>query len=469
MPPFNGMNRRTLLKFGSALGAGLALPACAATRNEPLATAVSPATHLLIRHATVLTMDPRLGDVVDGEVLIRDGSIVAVGKQLDAAGAQVIDATGMILIPGLVDAHWHLWNSLLRSSAPKPGGDPFFKSQLATSPRFTPQLTALGVRLGLVEAANAGITTVNNWAHNLRTPEFAEAELQALADSGLRARMWYGYAQDLPATAPIDFKSIQQTQARLKTHGQSRIDLGLAIRGPERTEAAIWEKEFAFAREHGLPVSTHISVSAQMQQKKAVQQLVRRGVLDASVQLVHATHVDAEDIASIVKSGASVCLTPLTEMRVGYGLAPVAALHDARVPVSLGIDTLVLGGNANPFMLMQTTLNLAVGMTGKEQALTARDVLHWATLGGATAMGVGQVTGSITPGKRADLALIDARRLGMFPVSDPVATVVQQATPSDVDTVIADGRVIKQGGRLLGVDVPALAAQAAAGLRELQG
>lgn len=465
MLPPGTVDRRTFLKLGSVAGAALALPACAAIDQRPRNTPASG--HLLIRHATVLSMDPAIGDVHDGDVLINNGRIVRVGRQLQAEGAELLDARGMILIPGIVDAHWHLWNSLLRSSAPRPGGEPFFKSQLATSRRFTPELTALGVRLGLAEAANAGITTVNNWAHNLRTPEFAHAELQALADSGLRGRMWYGYAQDLAASAAMDFQSIERMRGLLAERG-GRIDLGLAIRGPERTEAPVWEQEFAFARQHKLPISTHIAVSPRMQEKKAVQQLARRGLLDASVQLVHATHADARDIASIARSGASVCLTPLTEMRVGYGLAPVAALHRAGVPVSLGVDTLVLGGNANPFMLMQTTLNLATGMTGDEQALTARDVLRWATQGAADTMGLGDVTGSITPGKRADLALIDARRLGLFPVSDPLASVVQSATPADVDTVIADGRVIKRGGRLLHLDVTSLAAEAADGLRALR-
>ncbi|MEG5266136.1 amidohydrolase family protein [Pseudomonas sp. JDS28PS106] len=465
MPPFETVDRRTFLRLGALAGAALSLPACAAVDQSP-DTALSG--HLLIRHATVLSMDPAIGDVEGGDVLIKDGRIVQVGRQLQVQGAELLDARGMILIPGIVDAHWHLWNSLLRNSAPRPGGEPFFKSQLATSTRFTPELTALGVRLGLAEAVNAGITTVNNWAHNLRTPEFAHAELRAMVDSGLRGRMWYGYAQDLPAGAMMDFQNIVRMHDLLAERGD-RIDLGLAIRGPERTDATVWEQEFAFARQHSLPVSTHIAVTRQTQQKKAVQQLVRHGVLDASVQLVHATHVEADDIASIARSGASVCLTPLTEMRVGYGLAPVAALRQAGVPVTLGVDTLVLGGNANPFMLMQTTLNLATGMTGNEQALTARDVLHWATQGGADAMGLGHVTGSITPGKRADLALIDARRLGLFPVSDSVAAVVQSATPADVDTVIADGRLVKRGGRLLHVDVTSLAAEAADGLRALQG
>lgn len=460
MRSFNDLSRRTLLKLGSMLGAGLALPACASEQQPSSAAADSGAT--VIRGATVLSMDPQLGDLYGADVLIGDGQILAVGQRVEASGARSIDARGMILIPGLVDAHWHL----LRSSAPRPGGDPYFKSQLAVSKRFTPQLTALSVRMGLAEATSAGITTVNNWAHNLRSPAYAEAELQAMADSGLRGRLWYGYAQDLPATRTMDFVGASQTRTMLAASG-GRIDLGLAIRGPERTAPDIWEQEFVYARENALPVSTHIAVTAPMQQKRAIRQLVERDLLQPSVQLVHATHADHEDMAAIARSGASVCVTPLTEMRVGYGLAPIAALHDAGVSVNLGVDTLVLGGNANPFMLMQTALNLAVGMTGREQALTAKDVLHWATQGGASAMGLGDVTGSITPGKRADLVLIDARRLGLFPVSDPVAAVVQSATPADVHTVIADGRTLKQGGRLLSLDVNALAAEAAAGLREL--
>lgn len=463
MPDNASLDRRTLLKFSALAGAGMALPSLATAATTPPTAASS---HLLIRHATVLTMDPKLGELPDADVLIQNGMIVAVGKDLPGAGAEVLDATGMILIPGLVDAHWHLWNSFLRSSAPVPQGPAYFATQLAVSKQFTPELSALGVRLGLAEAINGGITTVNNWAHNLRAPAFAEAELQAMQGSGVRGRLWYGYAQELAATAPVDYADILRVQAQLRTTG--RFDLGMAIRGPERTEQAIWQPEFAFAKAHGLPVSTHIAVSAALQKKRAVQQLAKQGVLDASVQLVHATHADADDLRAIAGSGASVCLTPLTEMRVGYGLAPVAALHTAKIPVTLGIDTLVLSGNANLFMVMQTLLNLAVGMTGNEQALTARDVLHWATQGGADAMGLGAQIGSVTPGKRADLTLIDSRGLGMLPVLDPYASVVQSATPSAVDTVIADGRILKRGGQVLGLDTRALGEQVVQGLAALQ-
>ncbi|HXQ98934.1 MAG TPA: amidohydrolase family protein, partial [Pseudomonas sp.] len=140
-------------------------------------------------------------------------------------------------------------------------------------------------------------------------------------------------------------------------------------------------------------------------------------------------------------------------------------LHKANIALTLGIDTLVLSGNANPFMVMQTALNLATAMSGNEQALSARDVLFWATQGGADAMGLGARLGSVTPGKLADLTLINANRLGMMPVNDPCASVVQSATPADVDTVIANGRLLKLGGKLLDSDFAALTQEVAQQLR----
>lgn len=463
----SGLDRRTLLKLGAALGAGMMMNANAQT-EEPVLQPNPTATALLIRNATLITLDPKVGDMMNGDVLLRDGVIVSVGKNIVAEGVTVIDGSGMILLPGLVDLHWHMWNSFLRNSAPTPQGETFFKSQLKNSPHLTPALSATGVRLSLAEAANTGITTVNNWAHNIRQPAFADAELAALESSGLRARFWYGYPQDLAADAKMDFHDIARVQRKLMA-GNTRISLGMAIRGPERTGPQIWQQEFSFAKQHDLPVSTHIAVTKEAQKQKAIQQLVEKDLLNPQVQLVHATHADAEDIQSIKSSGASVCLTPLSEMRVGYGLAPVAEMHQAKIPLTLGIDTLVLSGNANPFMVMQTALNLATGSTGNELTLTARDVLYWATQGGANAMGLGEQIGSITPGKRADLLLIDTRRLGLLPLIDPVASVVQSTTPSDVDTVIADGRIIKTAGRLLDVDVHRLAEEVTEAAREVLG
>jgi 5-methylthioadenosine/S-adenosylhomocysteine deaminase len=460
----NGMSRRTLMQLAAVAGAGLGLPLISAQSVK--AEGMRSPT-ILIRGATLLTMDAELGDIAQGDVLIRDGVIVAVGKGLDEEGAQVLDARGKLMIPGLVDSHWHMWNSILRNAAPTPAGGTFFKVISALSSRFTPELSYAGVRLGLSESINAGITTVNNWAHNIRGPAFADAELRALRESGLRARFWYGYPQDIAPTQNMDFADIERLQGLLGGKS-SRLDLGIAIRGPERTAAKIWEEEFRFAKAHNLPVSTHVAVTRKAQQQKAVRQLGQRGLLNAHVQLVHATHVDSEDIRMIADSGATVSLTPLTEMRVGYGLAPVMDLHAANIPISLGIDTLVLSGNANPFMVMQTTFNLATALAENELALTPRQVLYWATQGGANEMGLGSIIGSITPGKRADLVLVDTGSMGMSPLIDPVASIVQSASPADVHTVIADGQILKRDGRLTRIDQSELIRDSAAAYQVLR-
>ncbi|MFJ4394392.1 hypothetical protein [Pseudomonas sp. NPDC089396] len=235
------IDRRTLLQLGTLAGASLALPSFANT-------AAPQQQRILVRNATLITMDPQSKELYNADVMIEQGVIRQIGKALPDGAAEVIDATDMIVIPGLVDSHWHLWNSLLRSSAPVPGGPAFFVTQQATSKRFSAALYGLSVRLGLAEAVNAGFTTVNSWSHNLRSPEYAQAELQALTNSGLRARLWYGYAQDLAASSAMDYQDIQKVQAQFKGAAYHRIDLGLAIRGPERTEAAIWQEEFAFAK-----------------------------------------------------------------------------------------------------------------------------------------------------------------------------------------------------------------------------
>ncbi len=456
------MYRRRIIQLGSAIGAGLMLPAAASPSPSP-----SDSSSLLIKNAQLITMDPTLGELDQADVLIENGIIRKIGKALSATGAKVLDGQGMLILPGLIDTHWHLWNSLLRSSAPVPGGPAFFETQQTLSKRFTPALTELSVRLGLADAINAGFTTVNSWSHNIRSPEHAQAELRALAGSRINARLWYGYAQDLPPASPMDFADIQRVHTQIQNMPQGRIDLGLAVRGPERTDVPIWVAEFEFAAKQSLPISTHVAVTKQMQKQKAIQQLASRGLLSSRVQLVHATHADPEDLTSIRESGASVCVTPLTEMRVGYGLPPVAALHRAKVPVSLGVDTLVLSGNANPFMLMQTCLNLALATTGDEQAMTARDVLHWATQGAADIMGLGEKIGSITVGKQADLIMVNTRNIGMFPVIDPVNSIVQSASPAVVTSVIANGKLVKHNGVLVGVDPQALAGEAWEGVRQL--
>lgn len=452
-----GCSRRSLIKAGGAFAVGLMLAAVLpgnaraqlASPSPESAAEVPTASTLLIRGAHLISMDPEVGELVGG-VRVEAGLIKAVGAELSAEGAQVIDGSGMILIPGLVDTHWHMWNGIARSFIPTPAGAAFGEAMIMINGAYSPELSYLSVRLSAAEALNSGITTVYNWAHNIACPEYADAEWKALQESGLMGRFSYGYGQSLGADALMDFADAERIRAQVDAHPDWQF--GLATRDPERTDEKVWTREWAFGRELGVPMTTHIAVSREMQKKRAIEALDSRGLLGPDVQLVHCTHASESDCKRIAAAGSPVGLSPFTEMRVGYGLPPVMRLHDTKVRISLSVDNTVLAGNADYFSIMRLMINLATGMAEDQLALAPREVLRWATMGGAEDLGMADHIGSITPGKRADLVLIDSRRLGTVPLTDATAIVTQSVQPSDVDTVIAGGAVRKFGGRLVGVD-----------------
>lgn len=469
--------RRAVLKAGSGGIAGAMLASLvgrnAFAQSEPAQPSrpagaesgrPSPET-LIIQNAHIITMDSELGELT-GDVRVENSRIQGVGKNLAPNGARMIDGRGMIVIPGLVDTHWHMWNSIARSFVPMPSGEPFAEAMKKINTGYAPEYAYLGVRLAAAEAINSGITTVNNWAHNIAGPAYADAEWQALKESGLGGRFSYGYPQTLGADELMDFDDALRMRPLVESHPDWHY--GLCFRGPERTDEAVWTREWAFGREQGLPMTTHIAVSREMQKKRAIQALAERGLLGPDVQLVHVTHADAEDLRVIKQYGSPVSLSPFTEMRVGYGLPPIMRLHEAGVEISLSVDNTPLAGNADYFSIMRVTLNLATGMSEDQLALKPEHVLHWATLGGARDLGMADSVGSITVGKRADLVMIDARRLGTVPLTDATAIVTQSVQPGDVDTVIAGGRILKQAGRLVGLDDKTLIADVERGWAELR-
>jgi cytosine/adenosine deaminase-related metal-dependent hydrolase len=193
----------------------------------------------LIRGAYLLTMDATLGDVTSGDIHVRNGGIVAVGPALQAEGAEAIDGSGMVAMPGIVDTHWHMWNSLLRGliGGTQPTG--YFPTVQKYGPLYTAEDTYAGTRLALAEAANAGVTTVHNWAHNVRGPEHADVSLRAIGDSKLRARFGYGSAQGTPPDRLQDIADLERLKGVLAASSAPRLlTLGAALRGPQMSALA---------------------------------------------------------------------------------------------------------------------------------------------------------------------------------------------------------------------------------------
>ena len=467
--------------------------------------------NLLIRGGYVLTMD-LAGDIPGGDVHVCDGVIKAVGKNLDVPQAEVLDAAGKIVAPGLVDTHWHLWNTLLRGMSdgrPAPGGsylpggltpgmgdspppigppgpvppevrpiasptrgeppDPrrsyrtdesgYFATCVALGRHFLPGDSYAGTRLAAAEAIDAGITTVHDWSHNIRGVDWAEASLRALRESGLRARFSFGYQAGHPNDRLMALDDLARLAAAWPSYGAGgRIQLGMAWRGTGgsnpamRVAPALYREEIAAARELGLPVSVHACGPAAAAGQVAT--YADEGLLGPDLQLVHLNNASAAEIALAAQAGAPASVSPWTELQIGYGQPATGELLAAGLPVGLSVDTTMLSGNADLFAVMKVTQACANGQARHEFALTARDVLRLATIDGARSLGLGAVTGSLTAGKRADVIVVclDSPSLGVF--TDPARLLVTAASPRDVELVVADGRVLKRDGVITAVDVP---------------
>lgn len=431
-------------------------------------TASAPASPagLLIRGGYLLTMDPA-GDLPGADVHVRDGVIQQVGKDLDVPGAEVIDASGKIVAPGLVDTHWHMWNTLLRGmsdgrpAAPAagyvPDGGGYFATCVGVGRHFRPGDTYAGTLLAAAEAVDAGITTVHDWAHNIRGPEWAEAGLRALGDSGLRARFSYGYQTGHPNDQLMALDDLAAIRANWPSyHAAGRVHLGMAWRGTGGSNPAmrvapdLYRAEIAAARELGLPLSVHACGPAGAAGQ--VRTYADEGLLGPDLQLVHLNNASPQEIALAAEAGSPASVSPWTELQIGYGQPVTGELLAAGLPVGLSVDTTMLSGNADMFAVMKVTHACANGQARREFALTPRDVLRLATIEGARTLGLDAVTGSLTPGKRADLIVVSPDSPSLGVVTDPARLLVTAATPRDVELVLVDGRVLKRDGRLTALD-----------------
>jgi 5-methylthioadenosine/S-adenosylhomocysteine deaminase len=421
-----------------------------------------PRRELLIRGAYVMTMSPRTADIPVGDVHVRSGQIVAVARSLDAPGAQIIDGRGKIVMPGLVDTHTHLWQSAMRGRFGSTTEQTYFKVRNALADGFLPGDMYQGTLLGATEAVSAGITTAVDFCHNNRGSEYVTACLQALRTSGIRCRFLFGASTRSLATRAVDLHSLEELSgAWSEAVEDAPLTLGFAWRGPlgitalgaeqpKLTDTAVAREEFVTARKLGLPIAIHVSGTAA---KQVFDSLCEQDFLGPDVQLVHFSNATMSDIRRAAESGASVALTPVTELRVGYGITQLSDYLEGGMRVGLGIDSSALAGNANLFQVMKLLQLIECGRLQRETALPARRLLELATLEGARSIGMEGAIGSLEPGKRADLIMLstDALNMGRF-TSDPVHLLVEAAQPVNVDTVIIDGRVLKSAGRMMAVD-----------------
>lgn len=423
---------------------------------------------VLIRNARIATMGEQ-GDLESADILIRDGAIVAVGRGLEvnpgASGAETIDASGMLAIPGMADTHTHLWEGLFRGRMAEAWGIEYFNNIPQLGSWVTPQDMYAGVYDGAIELLNAGVTSVLDFCHAINSPEHADAAAEALRASGIRALLAY----DLEGRDPAERSSYAPSAARFDEAVRLakdaadkgslvRVGIGLSGVTPERADRN--RTEIEFARAHGLRMTFHNNRGGELVL------LDRAGLMGPDILPVHSNMTTDEDLDALASCGALLTTQPEAETYAGrrpYSM--VGRAHKRGVRVALGVDVPCL---VNPSILTQMRLlyllqrymdgvheryeaHLPVARRDGWPQLTVRDVLRFGTTNGAAAIGLEGQVGQIAVGQQADIVLIDARTFGMAE-GDPAAHVVMTTSEADVHTVLVAGEFRKRDGQLVGVD-----------------
>ena len=449
--------------------------------SSPLLAQTGPATgsggaklpdrgEFTITGAYLMTMDGALGDIAGGSIHVKNGEIVAVGKDV-AGGGEKIDGAGMIVMPGLVETHWHMWNTLYRSFAGDKPEEGYFPTVARFGQQMTPDDIFAGTRLAAAEAINSGTTYVHSWCHNVRSTAHAEADVRALAAVGIRARHSCGWPQGLPDTQAVDQTPLETLARNWKSlSNDGLITLGMAWRGQFRAgpiKPEIYQPEFDNARKLGVPITVHVASA-----RKAVNQiepLYKGGLMGKDVQLIHTLSASPTELDMIKEAGSPVSVSPGTELRIGYCYPQISETLAKGIPLGISIDTSALTGSSNLFAVLKLARDSENAKAESEFKMTARQALELGTIGGARSMGLDASIGSLTPGKRADLIAISPNALNMAVVTDPAHLVLEATGPENVDTVIVDGRILKRGGKLAALnpsEVVADARTALAGVRE---
>jgi cytosine/adenosine deaminase-related metal-dependent hydrolase len=429
----------------------------------PTAADLTPGRPLVFRNATVLTMDDAHRMLRGADVLITGEQIVAVGEALEVPeGTAEIDATGGIVMPGMIDTHRHMWQTAMRGY----GADwtltqYFVWNYLQWGKSFRPQDIYAGDLLSAIEAIEAGVTTSVDWSHNLHTVDHAEAAVDALRSVPGRFVLAYGNIQQAPwewSTAP----EFREFVGRNFSRGRDDM-LGFQIAFDVPGSAEFPEKAaFEVARDLGVPVTTHAGVW-KVTNDEGIRLMHEHGFMTPATIYVHAASLSPDSYHRIAATGGSVSLSTESEQSAGQGYPPTWKLREHGIGVSLSMDTSVWW-SADLFSAMRATLSADrvrehLEAHNRDETVThhklrAEQVVDWATRGGARALGMDSLTGSLEPGKKADVVLIkNDSSPAMFPLLHPYGHVVFQAQRGDVHTVVVNGRVVKYDHRLVGVDL----------------
>lgn len=421
----------------------------------------------LIKSAVIITMDDAIGDLATGDVLVEGSRIADVRPSIDVgADAEIVDGKDRIVIPGLINAHMHTWQTGLRGFAANWTLLEYFRRMhagLATV--FRPDDIYIATLVGALNQINHGVTTLVDWCHNNPTPDHTDAAVRALIESGIRAAFFHGSPKPEPKPGEPHFSEVPHPRREVErllagplADRDGLVTLGLAILGPHYSTLDVAMQDFALARELNLIASMHQG-GGQAKTPGGWEKLIEAGLVGPGVNIVHGNDLPDDLLDRMIDLGVSFSVTPENEMVQGHGFPITGRLLKRGVRPTIGVDLeSVLAGDllsvARVALSMQRALDNAEsrkanGSIPATTTIPVREALRWVTTEGARMLGREHQIGSLTPGKLADLVVIDASDLNLVPVHDPVATVVMQTSLANIEAVMIGGAWKKRNGRLL--------------------
>jgi cytosine/adenosine deaminase-related metal-dependent hydrolase len=420
----------------------------------------------LVKSGMIVAMDASVPDRRQADLLIDGDRIAAVAPHIEAGEAEIVDATGMIVMPGFVNAHIHTWQTALRGIAADwtiPEYLHYMHAGLA--PSFAPEDIFISNLVGALNQLNSGVTTLVDWCHNNPTPAHTDAAIDGLGEAGIRAVFLHGSPKPDPKPGQPHFSEVPHPRSEIERLTTARfagknglLTLGMAVLGPAYSTYAASRHDLALARAMDMVCSMHVG-GGEMRTPDGFPRLVGEGLVGPRVNVVHGNNLGDDQLAMLIEHGASVTVTPECELQMGFGDCLTGRLRARGSVPSIGSDVeSSLGGDmfTNMRMALQAQRNLdnkaVIATTGKAPeriSITCREALEWATVAGARMVGLEQRIGTLAPGKQADIVLLRADDLNMTPVIDPVHSIVLHAGPANVDTVFVAGRIVKRGGTLL--------------------
>jgi cytosine/adenosine deaminase-related metal-dependent hydrolase len=419
---------------------------------------------VLLRGGLIVSMDERVGDL-RGDLLIAAGKIKEIAPRIEGDGFEVVDASGYVVLPGFIDSHRHTWQTPIRHM----GVDwdlsrMFVELFVKFGPNFRPEDVYAATLFGRLAALDAGITTLLDWAHIQNTPDHADEAIRALNETGARTIFAHGqpgidpqkWMAQSSEPHPSDIRRVRE---RVLPGDDGLVTMAMAARGPEFSTIETVAKDIRLARELGLRVTMHVGLGTNGPKWRSIARIHEHGLLASDLTFVHCCTSSDHEFHLLAETGATASVSPqIAMLSNGFGLPATGRLIEHGVRPSLSVDS-EMTANGDMFSEMRAALGAermiyhnTLEARARNDFMTARDVLSFATREGARTVGLEHRVGTLTPGKSADIILIDAGALNLAPMSDTVGALVMGGHAGNVEAVFVEGRPVKWNGRLVSAD-----------------